>query len=93
MEEEAKDRITLKVTRDPSACYTSSGQFKKFYDIRGSLETVNMVAVDEKEEEAEVCVAVLITESSLDGCLSVTTCLPSSVCWNNESPLGDNPTE
>lgn len=67
MGKEAKDKIILKVTMDPSACNTSSGRLYKFHDTWGSLKMVNMVVVVEKEEEAEVCVAILITESNSDG--------------------------
>lgn len=62
-----KDKIILKVTMNPSACNTSSGRLYKFYDTWGSLKMVNMVAEIEKEGEAEVCVAILITESDSDG--------------------------
>lgn len=70
MGKEAKDKIILKVTMNPSACNTSSGRLYKFYDTWGSLKMVNMVVVVvvvEKEGEAEVCVAILITESDSDG--------------------------
>lgn len=62
MGEEAKDRIILKVTMDPSACNTFSGRLYQFYGSWESLEMVNMVVV-EKKEEAGVCAAILITES------------------------------